>query len=87
MRVAVEVITGSLFYIDIAEEATVESLKKEIASQESLEESRLVLVHRNGEVIANDQYTLKDCQVFNGTIVNLFFKPIEGTELPASFED
>jgi len=74
MRVVVEVIAGKLFYIDIEEEATVESLKKEIASKESLQESRLVLAHRNGEVIANDQCTLKDYQVFNGTIVNLFFK-------------
>jgi len=87
MRVAVEIITGRLFYIDIEEEATVESLKKEIASKESLEESRLVLVHRDGEVIANDQCTLKDCQVFNGTVIYLFFKPIEGTEESESSED
>ena len=75
MRVVVEVIAGKLFYIDIEEEATVESLKKEIESKESLQESLLVLVHRNGEVIANDKCTLKDYQVTNGTILNLFFQP------------
>ena len=39
MRLDIKVITVTLFYIELGKEVTVESLKKETASKESLEQA------------------------------------------------
>ena len=87
MRLAIEIITGRFFYVEMREEATVESLKKEIASKEGFEENRLLLVHRNGCLLKNDQCALRDYGICDGTLIYLFFKPLGESKLNKYFEN
>lgn len=88
MKVAIEIITGGLFYVEIGEDATVESLKKEIASKEGFEEDRLIVMHKNGRLlIKDDQTRLRDYGVCDGTIMYLFFKPLGESKWPMYFPD
>ena len=82
MRLAVEIITGRFFYVEIGEEATVESLKKEIASKEGFDENRLLLMRKNGCLLKNDQYSLRVYGICDGTVIYLFFKPLGESKGP-----
>ncbi|XP_043689427.1 uncharacterized protein LOC122640332 [Telopea speciosissima] len=45
MKLMIEALTGTLFYIQVEDNATVGDLKKEIETQEKLPKDRLILLH------------------------------------------
>ncbi|KAJ0054416.1 hypothetical protein Pint_02063 [Pistacia integerrima] len=81
MKVVVEILTGTLFYIQVANDATVADLKKEIESQQKLPCDRLILLLDNDKshLMSQDQdeVSLVDCGVKDGSHIYLFFNPID----------
>ncbi|KAL5794045.1 hypothetical protein ACOSP7_002639 [Xanthoceras sorbifolium] len=85
MKVVVEILIGTLFYIQVGDDATVADLKKEIAAQEKLPCDRLILVLDSGNddqerpILTDDQDgdSLVDCGVKDGSKIYLFFKSID----------
>lgn len=67
MKVVVEVLTGTLFYIQVKNDATIGDLKKEIGSQQKLSCDRMILLLDNdkGRLMSQDQdeVSLVDCGV------------------------
>ncbi|KAJ6677732.1 hypothetical protein OIU85_008319 [Salix viminalis] len=81
MRVAVEILTGTLFYIQVGNDATVADLKKEIEAQQKLPRDRLILFlsNKRRHLIneEGDGATLVDCGVQDGSHIYLFFDPVD----------
>ncbi|KDP41157.1 hypothetical protein JCGZ_03651 [Jatropha curcas] len=82
MKVAVEILTGSLFYVQLGNDATVADLKREIGAQQKLPHDRLILFLDNNQsrFINNedgDGASLVDCGVLDGSHIYLFFNPPE----------
>ncbi|KAK4845865.1 hypothetical protein QYF36_009980 [Acer negundo] len=84
MKVAVEILTGPLFYIEVGNDATVGGLKKEIASQQELPCDRLILTldlenDQDRMIIKDDQDedSLVDCGIKDGSKIYLSFTPID----------
>ncbi|KAG5242077.1 ubiquitin family protein [Salix suchowensis] len=82
MRVAVEILTGTLFYIQVGNDATVADLKKEIEAQQKLPRDRLILLlisNKRRHLIneEGDGATLVDCGVQDGSHIYLFFGPVD----------
>ncbi|KAJ6683466.1 hypothetical protein OIU85_007179 [Salix viminalis] len=83
MKVAVEILTGTLFYIEVGNDATVADLKKEIGAQQKLPQDRLILFLDNKQtrlISSEDQgdgATLVDCGVRDGSHIYLFFDPVD----------
>ena len=73
--------------MEVEENATVKKLKREIASKESLEEQRMVLMHENGRLIRDDQRGLTESGVVNGSIIYLFFSCASDCSWLTYFED
>ncbi|KAI8551890.1 hypothetical protein RHMOL_Rhmol06G0222400 [Rhododendron molle] len=44
MKVVVEMLTGTLFFVQVSDNATVADLKREIGAQENLPHDRLILI-------------------------------------------
>ncbi|ONK74767.1 uncharacterized protein A4U43_C03F9940 [Asparagus officinalis] len=80
MKVGVEILSGRFFYIEVDDNATVENLKREIASKEKFQEQRLILVHKTGRVIRDHRRSLVESGVCDGSIVYLFFSSAGGGE-------
>lgn len=89
MKLGVEVLTGSLFYVEIDEEETVCSLKKKIASKMEIEASRILLTHRDGHLLKDDQCSLSEYDCRDGSNIYLFFTtpPPECSSWPTTFQD
>ncbi|WOK99735.1 hypothetical protein Cni_G08447 [Canna indica] len=89
MKLGIEILTGRFFYIEIGDEATVESLKKEIArkEEEEVEESRLLLMHSSGRLLKDDNTALAKYGCRDGSILYLFFCPPGASPWPNLFED
>ncbi|KAK0589464.1 hypothetical protein LWI29_014663 [Acer saccharum] len=84
MKVAVEILTGPLFYIEVGDDATVGDLKKQIASQQELPCDRLILTldlenDQDHTIIKDDQDedSLVDCGIKDGSKIFLSFTPID----------
>ena len=81
MRVVVENLTGTLFYIELGNDATLADLKKEIEDQQNLPSDRLILIldtnrsHRMND--DGDGVSLVDCGVQDGSHIYLFFNPLD----------
>ncbi|KAL9340130.1 hypothetical protein Peur_066349 [Populus x canadensis] len=77
MRVVVEILTGTLFYIQVGNDATVADLKKEIEAQQKLPQDRLILFlsNKRRHLIneEGDGAALVDCGVQDGSHIYLFF--------------
>ncbi|XXG54473.1 hypothetical protein AAC387_Pa03g2341 [Persea americana] len=73
MELVMEILTGKLFHVQIDQSATVKELKKKIAMQEALPEYRLILVQRSGPPIKEDQSSLADYGVKEGSHIYVFF--------------
>lgn len=73
MQLAVEILTGCPFHIEIHESATVADLKKAINQQEALDEARLILVLKEGIFLHDVDRTLADYGVGDGSHIYLFF--------------
>jgi hypothetical protein len=81
MRVVVENLTGTLFYIQVGNDATLADLKKEIEAQQKLPCERLILIlDTNLRRLMNDDgdgVSLVDCGVQDGSHIYLFFNPLD----------
>ncbi|PHT66530.1 hypothetical protein T459_30955 [Capsicum annuum] len=77
MNLVIEILTGTLFHIQVSEKTTVADLKREISKQEKLPENRLILmldiggdsIMLNGDEVPLTEYGVKD-----GSHFYLFFK-------------
>ncbi|CAL1406952.1 unnamed protein product [Linum trigynum] len=82
MMVAVEIMTGSLFHVNVEDKgnARIVDLKRAIAAQQKLPFDRMILLLGDGRCISDDEedLTLAECGVDDdGSRVYLFFKPID----------
>lgn len=81
MKVAVEILTGTLFYIQVENNASVADLKREIGAQQKLPCDRLILLlssdHSCPMSQDHDEVPLADCGVKDGSHIYLFFKPLD----------
>lgn len=84
-----EILTGSLFYIEVGDDATVADLKKEIAAKQEWPTERLIIVRdsagdedaeddQNHLIIKDEQSeeSLAGCGIKDGSKIHLFFHPI-----------
>ncbi|KAK8569115.1 hypothetical protein V6N13_106988 [Hibiscus sabdariffa] len=81
MKVVVEIMTGSLFYVQVGDDATVNDLKKEIEAREDLASDRMILIadHKNRNKLITkeeDGTSLVHCGVEDGSHIYLFFSPL-----------
>lgn len=82
MKVVVENLTGTLFYIQLGNDATVAELKREIEAQEKLPCDRLILIldtnlgcdpiHDDGGGVSLVDYGVQD-----GSHIYIFFNPLD----------
>ncbi|KAL4620173.1 hypothetical protein ACB092_06G134700 [Castanea dentata] len=81
MRVVVENLTGTLFYIQVGNDATLADLKREIEAQQKLPCDRLILILNNNcsrlMNVDGDGISLVDCGVQDGSHIYLFFIPLD----------
>lgn len=77
-----EILTGTLFYVQVENDATVADLKKEIESQQKLPCDRLILLLDDDESHLmmsqeQDEVSLVECGVRDGSHIYLFFNPLD----------
>lgn len=86
MKVVAEVFTGSLFYVEVGEDATVGDLKKEIEKQENLPGNRLMLLLDSDKryLLDRDEAALKYYGVEDSSHVYIIFKPPDTVASSAS---
>ncbi|XP_022989504.1 uncharacterized protein LOC111486561 [Cucurbita maxima] len=81
MKLVAENLTGSLFYVEVDDGATVLDLRTEISSQQSLPSDRLLFVpdHDRGRLIsvADDGISLVDFGLRDGSLIYIFFCPLD----------
>lgn len=81
MKVVVENLTGTLFYVQVGNDATVQDLKREIEAQQKLPCDRLILVldADQSPLMSKEEEraTLVDCGVQDGSHIYLYFNPID----------
>ncbi|EEF35166.1 uncharacterized protein LOC8270263 [Ricinus communis] len=81
MKVVVEILTGTLFYIQVGNDATIADLKREIGAQQKLPHDRLILFLDNSRSSLIDEIgdatSLVDCGVHDGSHIYLFFNPLD----------
>ncbi|KAL6504402.1 hypothetical protein OROGR_026325 [Orobanche gracilis] len=77
MKLMAEILTGSLFYVEIEEDATIQNLKNKIGNQEHLPTGRLILMLDADDeryLLDNDEISLKDYGVQDGSHIYIFFQ-------------
>ncbi|PIM99498.1 Ubiquitin-like protein [Handroanthus impetiginosus] len=87
MKLVAEILTGALFYVEVEENSTVGDLKKVIGNQENLPSNRLILflnVDQRNSLLENDEVSLKEYEVQDGSHIYLFFKPLDDCVPPIS---
>ncbi|XP_022136124.1 uncharacterized protein LOC111007894 [Momordica charantia] len=83
MKLAVENLTGSLFHIQVKDDATVSDLKAEISAHHNndLPSDRLIFIADDnpGRPISKDDdgFSLVDCGVKDGSHIYIFFHPLD----------
>ncbi|KAK7312725.1 hypothetical protein VNO77_36814 [Canavalia gladiata] len=81
MKVVVENLTGTLFYVQVDNDATVEDLKREIEVQQKFPCDRLILVLDADQSPftskEEEKTSLVDCGVQDGSHIYLFISPLE----------
>lgn len=81
MKVVVQNLTGTLFYVQLGNDATVGDLKREIETLHNLPCDRLILVpdsHRCPLMTTDKEGTLLvDCGVQDGSHIYLFLNPLD----------
>ncbi|KAB2595220.1 hypothetical protein ACFX13_041102 [Malus domestica] len=95
MKVVVENLTGTLFYVQVGKEATVADLKREIEAQQKLPYHRLILIldtdsdDRHCSRLMNDDadgVLLVDYGVQDGSHVYVFLNPLDDGSTNHLFE-
>ncbi|KAG8389959.1 hypothetical protein BUALT_Bualt01G0033700 [Buddleja alternifolia] len=88
MKLVIEILTGSLFYVEVGEDATVANLKKQIGDQENLPTDRLILMldaaDQQRYLLVNDETSVKDYGVKDSSHIYLFFEPLNDEPGPES---
>jgi len=81
MKVVIENLTGTLFYVQVGNDATVEDLKREIEAQLKLPCDRLILILDADccPLMTKDEEkeSLVDIGIQDGSHIYLFFNPID----------
>ncbi|XP_011074515.1 uncharacterized protein LOC105159224 [Sesamum indicum] len=79
MKLVAEILTGSLFFVEVEDDATVGDLKKKIGEQENLPTERLILMLDADERLLLDRndVCLKDYGVQDSSHLYIFFKPLD----------
>ncbi|XP_051150859.1 uncharacterized protein LOC127265196 [Andrographis paniculata] len=87
MKLLAEVLTGTSFYVEVGEDATVGDLKKEIGQQENLPVDRLTLMVGTDpcSMLDNDIAPLEDYGIQESSHIYIFFEPVEHDSPSASF--
>jgi len=80
MKVVVENLTGTLFYVEVSNDAIVGDLRKEIEAQQNLPADRLLLVSDadKGLIMSKEEekVPLLDLGIQDGSHIYLFFTPV-----------
>lgn len=80
MQVVVEIMMGTIFHIQVGDNATVLDLKIAIHNQENVPADRLILLLDIGDdhlMMNDDQKTLSEYGVQDGSRLQVIFKPLE----------
>ncbi|KAL7124412.1 hypothetical protein ABFS83_14G046800 [Erythranthe nasuta] len=81
MKLVAEILTGSLFYVEVKEDDTVGDLKREIGDQENLPTERLILILNdscnNRTLMDNNETSLKDYGVRDSSHIYIFYEPVD----------
>ncbi|KAK4387536.1 hypothetical protein Sango_2360200 [Sesamum angolense] len=79
MKLVAEILTGSLFFVEVEDNATVGDLKKKIGEQEHLPTRRLILILNADErlLLNGNDVCLKDYGVQDSSHIYIFFKPLD----------
>ncbi|KAF7823124.1 putative ubiquitin superfamily protein [Senna tora] len=78
MKVVVENLTGTLFYAQVGNDASVADLKREIEAHQKLPYHRLILILDSDRCpLMNEESSLVDCGVQDGSHIYLFFYPLD----------
>ncbi|KAG2712250.1 hypothetical protein I3843_04G107500 [Carya illinoinensis] len=90
MRLVVENLTGTLFYIQVGNDATLADLKREIEAQQELPFHRLILMLDTNHTplmtsTDEDGVLLMDCGVKDGSHIYLFFNPLDDASTQDQF--
>ncbi|KAL6493116.1 hypothetical protein OROGR_032875 [Orobanche gracilis] len=87
MKLVAEILTGTLFYVEVEEDATVRDLKRKIENQENLPSDRLILIldtERQQRILMDkDQVPLKFYGARDWSRIYLFFRPLG--DVPAQY--
>ncbi|CAN6562488.1 unnamed protein product [Malus baccata var. baccata] len=95
MKVVVENLTGTFFYVQVGNEATVADLKREIDAQQKLPYDRLILIldthsdNRHCSRLMNDDVDgvlLVDYGVCDGSHIHVFLNPLDDGSTNHLFE-
>ncbi|KAL8026725.1 hypothetical protein ABFX02_14G047600 [Erythranthe guttata] len=88
MKLVAEIMTGSLFYVEVKEDDTVGDLKREIGDQENLPTDRLILIlddsYNNRTLMDSNETLLKDYGVRDSSLIYIFFEPVDDIDSPPS---
>ncbi|KAL7109034.1 hypothetical protein ACP275_06G150500 [Erythranthe tilingii] len=88
MKLVAEILTGSMFYIEVKEDDTVGDLKKEIGDQENLPTDRLILIlddfYNNRTFMDHNETPLKDYGVRDSSHIYILFEPVDHIDSPPS---
>ncbi|KAJ7948172.1 putative Ubiquitin superfamily protein [Quillaja saponaria] len=80
MKIVLENLTGTLFYVQLGHDATVADLKRQIEAQQKLPCDRLILFLDNHSCLMNkeeEEISLVDCGVQEGSHIYLFINPLD----------
>ncbi|MCD7448491.1 hypothetical protein HAX54_042628 [Datura stramonium] len=80
MQVVVEIMSGTVFHLQVGDNATVQDMKIAIQNQENLPSDRLTLLLDRGYdhfPMLDDQKPLSEYGVQDGSRVHVFFRPLE----------
>ncbi|CAN4093827.1 unnamed protein product [Withania somnifera] len=80
MQVVVEIMTGTVFHVQVGNDATVQDLKIAIHNQENVPGDRLILLLDTGGdhlMMNDDQKSLSEYGVQDGSHLYALFKPLE----------
>ncbi|KAF9588082.1 hypothetical protein IFM89_007323 [Coptis chinensis] len=78
MKLVVEILTGTLFHIQVDDEATIGDLKREIGAHEKVSLDRFFLVHDdNQDCLMHENGALVEYGIEDGSHVHLCFIPLD----------
>ncbi|KAF7142100.1 hypothetical protein RHSIM_Rhsim06G0158900 [Rhododendron simsii] len=80
MKVVVEMLTGTLFFVQVSDNATVADLKREIGAQENLPHDRLILILGGDltRLVNENDISLVDYGIRDWSHVYLILAPLIG---------